>query len=273
MQSVPLFDCVGRRRSPATLASFHEGHPPRNKGLRYPPDPPTVEEIIAVMRAAGDDPGGVRLRGLIVVLWRAGLRISEALALSETDLDPERGAILVRHGKGGKRREVGMHRWAWDQRQPWLAVRASLPVGALFLRPERADARATVRARRGARAAAPDRASRRSTTPVRTPPAPARPRRRDVSRGRPACRHSATARTCRPRDHLSVPAGDRQHRDHSRRPRAADADDPSHLPPQTEALAPRGMGSAATRDRSPRAVARPRAPAQLPSSVTSPRRS
>jgi site-specific recombinase XerD len=132
MQSVPLLDCAGRRRSPATLASFHEGHPPRNKGLRYPPGPPTVEEIIAVMRAAGDDPDGVRLRGLIVVLWRAGLRISEALALSETDLDPGRGAILVRRGKGGKRREVGMDRWAWDQFQPWLAVRASLPVGALF---------------------------------------------------------------------------------------------------------------------------------------------
>ena len=132
MQSVPLLDCAGRRRSPATLSSFHEGHPPRNKGLRYPADPPTVEEIIAVMRAAGDDPDGVRLRGLIVVLWRAGLRISEALALSETDLDPERGAILVRRVKGGKRREVGMDRWAWDQLQPWRAVRASLPVGALF---------------------------------------------------------------------------------------------------------------------------------------------
>jgi integrase len=113
MQPEQLLDCAGRRRSPATLASFHQGHSPRNKGLRYPPDPPTVEEIIAVMRAAGKDPDGIRLRGLIVVLWRAGLRISEALALSETDLDAARGAILVRQGKGGKRREVGMDRWAW----------------------------------------------------------------------------------------------------------------------------------------------------------------
>ncbi len=132
MQPEQLLDCAGRRRSPATLASFHQGHSPRNKGLRYPPDPPTVEEIIAVMRAAGDAPDGLRLRGLIVVLWRAGLRISEALALAETDLDPERGAILVRCGKGGKRREVGMDRWAWEQLKPWLTVRASLPVGALF---------------------------------------------------------------------------------------------------------------------------------------------
>src|SRR5438270_13476727 len=132
MQPEPLLDCAGRRRSPATLASFHQSHPPRNKGLRYPPDPPTVEEIIAVMRAAGDDPNGLRLRGVIVMLWRAGLRISEALALNETDLDADRGAVLVRHGKGDKRREVGMDRWAWAHLEPWLELRRSLPVGRLF---------------------------------------------------------------------------------------------------------------------------------------------
>jgi integrase len=79
MDSVPLLDCAGRRRSPATLASSHQGLTD-NKGLRYPPDPPTVEEIITVMRAASNDPDGLRLRGLIVLLWPAGLRISEALA-------------------------------------------------------------------------------------------------------------------------------------------------------------------------------------------------
>jgi integrase len=132
MRSIPLLDCAGRRRSPATVSGFHEGRPPRNKGLRYPPDPPTVEEIIAVMRAAGDRSDGLRLRGVIVVLWRAGLRISEALALQESDLDRTRGAVLVRRGKGGKRREVGMDRCAWEQLEPWLSIRDRLPVGALF---------------------------------------------------------------------------------------------------------------------------------------------
>ena len=132
MPSTVQLDACGRRRSPATLSSFHQGRPPRNKGQRYPADPPTVEEIIAVMHAAGDDHDAVRLRALIIVLWRAGLRISEALALSESDLDLHRGAILVRRGKGGKRREVGMDRWAWEQLSPWLQLRATLPVGALF---------------------------------------------------------------------------------------------------------------------------------------------
>jgi site-specific recombinase XerD len=82
--------------------------------MRYPADPPRVEEIIAIMRQAGDGIHGARMRGLIVVLWRSGLRISEALMLTESDLEPRRGSLLVRFGKGGKRREVGMDDWGWD---------------------------------------------------------------------------------------------------------------------------------------------------------------
>src|SRR6202049_1341440 len=114
MESTQLVDCAGRRRSPATLPGYHRGRSPRNKGLRYPADPPTVEEIISVMRAAGDSPDGLRLRGVIVVLWRAGLRIREALALTERDLDLVHGSVVVRHGEGGKRRAIDMDRWAWE---------------------------------------------------------------------------------------------------------------------------------------------------------------
>jgi integrase len=90
----------------------------------------TFDSPSAVMRTAGDRAEGVRLRALIVILWRAGLRISEALALAEGDLDPVRGAVLVRAGKGGRRREVGMDRWGWEQLRAWLETRTSLPVGA-----------------------------------------------------------------------------------------------------------------------------------------------
>jgi hypothetical protein len=49
--------------------------------------------------------------------------VQEALALGERDLDPRRGALLVRHGKGGRRREIGMDAWGWEQLQPWLDAR------------------------------------------------------------------------------------------------------------------------------------------------------
>jgi len=87
---------------------------------------------VAVMRRAGDRPHGLRVRALIATLWRSGVRIAEALALTESDLEPTQGKLLVRHGKGGKRREIGMDPWGWQQLAPWLEVRRGLPVGPLF---------------------------------------------------------------------------------------------------------------------------------------------
>ena len=103
----PLLEAADHRRSPATMPGYHQGRAPRNKGLRYPADPPTIEEIVAVMRAAGDGADGARLRALVVGLWRAGLRISEAMLeaavgghyapvyLSAENVDPQQLLALV----------------------------------------------------------------------------------------------------------------------------------------------------------------------------------
>jgi hypothetical protein len=220
-----LLDAAGRRRSPATMPGFHTGRPPRNKGVCYPADPPTVEEIVAVMRTAGDGVHGRRLRGLIVVLWRAGLRISEALSLAEPDLDHRRGSLLVRRGKGGRRREVGMDEWAWEQLGPGSMC------GSIF-RSVRCSASSTARPADGAgrarrpapscakppRTLACDDALRRTSS--------ATPRRRDGPRRRPADRHSAPARPQQPWDHLDLAPRHRQCRDHRYRPRPPRTDDP-----------------------------------------------
>ena len=55
MESLQL-NAAGHRRSPATMPGYHRGRPPSNKGEQYPADPPTVEEIVAVMRTVGDHP-------------------------------------------------------------------------------------------------------------------------------------------------------------------------------------------------------------------------
>jgi integrase len=127
-----LLDRAGRRRSPATMPGFHAGRSPRNKGLRYPADPPKVEEIIAVMRDAGDSPARPATSRPDRRRVARRLRIQEALELAEADLDQRRGSLLVRRGKGGRRREVGMDGWGWEQLQPWLGLRRELPVGPLF---------------------------------------------------------------------------------------------------------------------------------------------
>ena len=63
-----------------------------------------VEALIS--RAQGDN-----ARLLFMLQWRAGLRVSEALALVRRDLDLEtdRPTLRVRAGKGGKSRIVPVH--------------------------------------------------------------------------------------------------------------------------------------------------------------------
>src|SRR5688500_4424610 len=160
MSASPPLDSLGRRRSPAAVPGYLAGRPPRSKGRRYPADPPRTEEIITVMRCAGPGIYGDRTRGLIVVLWRAGLRIQEAVDLTELDLDPRRGSVLVRRGKGGRGREVGMDDWGFEQLEPWLPAREAMPVGPLFCaingstcgRPWHASAAREALRRRAARA-------------------------------------------------------------------------------------------------------------------------
>jgi hypothetical protein len=62
----------GRRRSSATMPGHNAGHAPRNKRMVYPADPPTVDEIVAVMRRTQPDRHGVRLRALSSCCGAAG---------------------------------------------------------------------------------------------------------------------------------------------------------------------------------------------------------
>jgi integrase len=151
-------------------------------------DPPKIEEIIAVTARPG-----------IVVLWRAGLRIQEALALAEGDLDHGRGALLVRRGKGGRRREVGMDAWGWDELQPWLELRVELPVGPVFCvlnGRTRGRQWPSAGARTDLRRTAVAAGVRRT---VRSTSAPARSRQRNGPRRRTARRHPAPVRPQQPR--------------------------------------------------------------------------
>ena len=224
MTDVSALDVAGRRRSPATMPGYHVGRPPRNKGVRYPADPPTVDEIVAVMRHTADDRHGFRLRAMIVVLWRAGLRIHEALALTEHDLDPRRGSVLVRHGKGGRRREVGMDEWGWEQVHPWMSARTELPPGPLFCiidGPTRGRPWPSASVRREFRQVAARAGVRRRFAPHQLRP----PRARARARGRAAEHHPPPARAHQPRHHVHLPARHRSRRNPRRRPRTPRADD------------------------------------------------
>src|SRR5947208_9035590 len=98
----------GRKLSPAAMKGFHRGRRPANAGKRYRIDLLTPGEVKALMDTCGGGRFGARNRALLAILYRAGLRVSEALALQPGDLDIQRGTLTVLNGKGGKRRIVGI---------------------------------------------------------------------------------------------------------------------------------------------------------------------
>ena len=75
-------------------------------------------------------PTGVRNRALIAVLWRCGLRISEALALELRDVDLQAGTVRVRHGKGDRSRTVGLDEQTTAMLARWIDRRRKLGPGA-----------------------------------------------------------------------------------------------------------------------------------------------
>jgi site-specific recombinase XerD len=94
---------------------------PPNKGHKYPAEPLTGAEIAALLRQCSvKAPTGIRNRALIAVMYRAGLRISEALALRPADVNPADGTLRVLHGKGDKARTVGLDAGAMDTVARWM---------------------------------------------------------------------------------------------------------------------------------------------------------
>ena len=162
-----------------------------------------------MMRAVGDRADGHRLSALIVLLWRAGLRISEALALQESDLDRAEARCSSREEKAasgaksewtaghGTSSAHGSRSAASSQSErclcdPWSDRRPAL---GGFGRAQTA----TSRSRRSGR-----------QTALCATPAAARPRGRDGARGRAAGRDPAPARPRQPRHHQHLPTGHRQ---------------------------------------------------------------
>jgi integrase/recombinase XerC len=93
------------------------------KGVRYPVEILERREVEALLACCGTSPTGRRDRAVLTLLWRSGLRISEALALRPVDLNLSAATVRVLRGKGGKTRTVALDALARSALESWLAVR------------------------------------------------------------------------------------------------------------------------------------------------------
>jgi hypothetical protein len=176
------------------------------------------------MRAAGDDPHGCRLRGLIVILRRAGLHPGIGRARrGRSRSPPRRLAGPSRQGRPAPRGR--MDSWVGRSSSPGSSCDSGFPSGRCCASstvqhaggsgraPPREPICAGLRSRRAFAGAL-----RRTSSGTLTPSS-------SLARGA-AGRHPAPARPQQPRHHLRLPPGHRQRRDHRHRPCPPRADDP-----------------------------------------------
>jgi hypothetical protein len=178
----------------------------RTRECATPRGPPSVEEIVAVLRAAGDSQHGRRLRRLIVVRGapnRGSVRRSRSPRPTST-------SVGARYWSGAARVAAGA-KSAWTTglgAASALADRSarapSRPAPAV-LHHHRPHARSALVARGRPGPIARHRSHRRRPAPLRPAPTASRPRRRTRARRRPAGSHPAPAPPQQPRHHVRLP--------------------------------------------------------------------
>ncbi len=95
----------------------------------------TEEEIAGLLQACARDPGpaGIRDAAIIGLMYSAGARSSETVALDLSDLDVDTGSLQVRGAGPSQERCLHPAAGALDALQKWLEVRGD-EAGPLFCR-------------------------------------------------------------------------------------------------------------------------------------------
>lgn len=117
------------------LPGTNAGLRPPNYGMELPAEVYTPEELRALMRAfSRRGSAGIRNTAITAVLFRCGLRISEAMQAPLGDLDLAAGTLYVRYPKRDRKGRMRPRRVAVDTEtaallERWLTRRRALGIG------------------------------------------------------------------------------------------------------------------------------------------------
>ena len=93
-----------------------------------------LPEILRLLAACPNSTSGIRNRALLAVLYGAGLRITEGLAIKKADIDFKNHLVVIHNGKGGRARTVALmttmfpHVEAWIERREKIGLKGRGPL-------------------------------------------------------------------------------------------------------------------------------------------------
>lgn len=92
-----------------------------------------VDQVAGILEATPDSVLEIRDLAIFELFYSSGLRLSELVMLDLRDISFSEGILKVRHGKGGKQRQVPVGVKATNAIQKWLAYRPDSSTDALFV--------------------------------------------------------------------------------------------------------------------------------------------
>lgn len=92
-----------------------------------------VDQVAGMLNAEPDSILEVRDLAMFELFYSSGLRLSELVMLDNADLSLSEGLLRIRHGKGGKQRQVPVGAKAINAIQQWRACRPDCESSALFV--------------------------------------------------------------------------------------------------------------------------------------------
>ncbi len=92
-----------------------------------------VDQVTGLLEAKPDSVLEIRDLAMFELFYSSGLRLSELALLDLGDLDASEGFVRVRHGKGGKQRQVPVGRKALASILQWLHYRPATESPAVFV--------------------------------------------------------------------------------------------------------------------------------------------
>jgi integrase/recombinase XerD len=101
--------------------------PKTTKGRKFHTEIYSKEEVMSLVDSCNNGPSGLRNKVLIIVLYRCGLRISEAVGIRSSDYNAQEGTLRV-IGKGKKLRMVGLDSQTRMNLDLWMQKRKQLGI-------------------------------------------------------------------------------------------------------------------------------------------------
>lgn len=105
----------------------HLTHSATTKGRKFHTELYTKDEVMRLVESCNGGVSGLRNKVLIIVLYRCGLRVAEAIGLRSSDYSPSAGTLRV-VGKGKKMRVVGLDQVTKMNLDLWMLKRKELGI-------------------------------------------------------------------------------------------------------------------------------------------------